>query len=198
MFGLWAKKFLITTKNKFHTCTKKCSVSPLRRSLYYYLLLHSPGGNKTAFWTNGEENSSWPSKKISLNGEKCTCLGFSSPNFPGFFLFFPDFFPIKAILQLLGRKSQNWVIITLSLHRARAKNWGRKQVSLTAGVGKKTGFVARILTGGKWLKMLIFGPKICKNRENLHNISLIYFKRGEILSVITWKWRVGKYGVIKR
>ena len=101
---------------------------------------------KQLFITNGGRKQLLTLQKNSLNGEKYTCLGFSIPNFPGFFPFFPDFFPIQAILQLLGRKKPKFLALRANLGLnhpkfapARAKNWGRKQVSLTAGVGKKQG-----------------------------------------------------------
>ena len=97
-----------------------------------------------------------PLRKISLNGEKCTCLGFSSPNFSGFFPFFPDFFLIQAIFQLLGRKKPKFSALRTNLGHnypkfapARAKKLGKKTGFLDCRGGEKTGFVARILTSEK-------------------------------------------------
>ena len=47
---------------------------------------------------------------------------------------------------------------------ARAKNLGRKQVSSTAGVGKETGFVARILTGADDTRIWRF---ICSEADKM-------------------------------
>ena len=102
-------------------------------------------------WKIGEENSSSPPKnfiwqwKISPISHISSLLLLNSSQFNSFCNFWEgktqNFWRYAPILVQIDMSSSP------SPH-ARAKNWGRKHVPSTVGVGKETGSVARILTSG--------------------------------------------------
>ena len=107
------------------------------------------GGINQLSWKIGEENSSSPPKnfiwqwKISPISHISSLLLLNSSQFNSFCNFWEgktqNFWRYAPILVQIDMSSSP------SPH-ARAKNWGRKHVPSTVGVGKETGSVARILT----------------------------------------------------
>ena len=110
------------------------------------------GGINQLSWKIGEENSSSPPKnfiwqwKISPISHISSLLLLNSSQFNSFCNFWEgktqNFWRYAPILVQIDMSSSP------SPH-ARAKNWGRKHVPSTVGVGKETGSVARILTSVK-------------------------------------------------
>ena len=110
------------------------------------------GGINQLSWKIGEENSSSPPKnfiwqwKISPISHISSLLLLNSSQFNSFCNFWEgktqNFWRYAPILVQIDMSSSP------SPH-ARAKNWGRKHVPSTVGVGKETGSVARILTSAQ-------------------------------------------------
>ena len=92
----------------------------------------------------GKKTAPGPPKKIIPEWGKMCILRVFFPKFHRFLPKIPDFFPFQAILQLLGSKNPKSSALRANFGHnhstfvpAHAKNWGRKQVSWTVGVGKK-------------------------------------------------------------
>ena len=102
---------------------------------------------ETAILGSREEKSPVPQKNLPKKSKNWDIFWFPSPNGV-------KFCPILAISHNWGKKTQIsgatrhfWTIFDLAPPRV-AQNPGRKQIIQVSGVGKETGFVARILTGG--------------------------------------------------
>ena len=115
-----------------------------------------PGGEETAILGSWEENSPGPQKNLPKKSKNWDIFLFPSPNSG-------KFCPILAISHNWGRKKSKffgatrhfWSIFDVAPGRA-AKNPGRKQISQVPGVGKETGFMARILTGVGYISLFAF------------------------------------------
>ena len=116
------------------------------------------GGIKQLFGQMGKKTAPDPPKILTDYG-KLYLLRVSFPQFPRFlpyfcfnssqFKLFYNFWEDE--IQNFRRFAPIWVKIDMNSSPrppARVKNWGRKQVSSTVGVGKETGFAVRILTSG--------------------------------------------------